>query len=78
MGIDGGMEDGGALLTSCATGIELKRRRGFDAENFIDFIDDGSALGLGEGPFVVGAFAGFGVGGGERLAVFGSFKFEFF
>jgi hypothetical protein len=64
MGIDGGMEDGGALLTSCATGIELKRRRGFDAENFIDFIDDGPALGLGEGPFVIGALAG--LGGGRR------------
>jgi hypothetical protein len=38
----------------------------------------GQALGVGEGPLVVGAFAGFGVGGGERLAVFGSFKFEFF
>jgi hypothetical protein len=78
-----------ALLTSCATdwngewGHSLRRAlqfrwRGFDAEDFIDFIDDGQALGVGEGSFVVGAFAGLGVGGGEGLAVFGPFEFEFF
>jgi hypothetical protein len=40
----------------------------FNAENLVSLVDDGEALGVGEGPFVIGAFAGLGVGGGEGLA----------
>ena len=50
----------------------------FNAENLVSLVDDGEAFGVGEGPFVIGALAGLGVGGGEGLAVFGPFKFEFF